>query len=297
MEPDYEIRREQLRLTAGGEPVKVAPVSGGLSASDKFKVRVDGTDWMAKFTPGTPLRLRWYQELEDRSSEQMANAKRFRLFEDGTLCLLSPWIEGESLQDRLRTAGPEMLPLYGQQAAEILLQLHRVPFDYPGYAQQLRQRVASACAQSRELDLSFPHREEICKYLEKETARYETGHLCFVHKDIRPENFIVREDRLYLIDFDNGGLGEPATDFSYLTTMGGTEQFPFAGEVLKAYLSQVDNGDFWEKNLFYSTLQVLEYGIWKFRSRGRQMRLQAENLWEQYAGLTECVPAWMRNTD
>lgn len=296
MELNFELCMERLRLTAGTEPERVEPVSSGLSAADKFKVRVGGKDWMAKFVPGPPLRLRWYQELENRSSEQMANPKHFRLFEDGTLCLLSPWIEGESLQDRLRTAGPEMLRSYGEQAAEILLQLHAVPFAYPAYTQQLRQRVENACALAGELDLRFPHREEICKYLTEAAGRFETAYPSFVHKDVRPENFIVHENRLYLIDFDNGGLGEPAADFSYLTTMGGAEQFPFAGEVLKVYLTRTASGDFWEKNLFYSTLQVLEYGIWKYRNRGRQMRLQAENLWEQYAGLTECIPAWMRDT-
>lgn len=294
MEPNYENCMEQLRLTIGSDPEQVEPVSGGLSAAAKFKVRAAGTEWMAKFTAGTPLRLRWYQELEKHSGSQMANAKHFRLFDDGTLCLLAPWIEGESLQDRLQTTGPDLLADYGQQAAEILLQLHCMPFDYPVYAAQIQQRVASACAQARELNLEFPHREEICKYLEKTAEQFVPGHICFVHKDVRPENFIVRDNQLYLIDFDNGNLGEPAADFSYLTTMGGTEQFPFAGEVLKNYLSGTDAGEFWEKNLFYSALQVLEYGIWKFRSRGRQMRLQAENLWEQYAGLTECVPAWMR---
>lgn len=296
MEHNYELYIDRIRQTAGSDPEQIESVSGGLSAADKFKVRCIGADWMAKFVPGTPLRLRWYQELENRSSDQMANPKHFRLFEDGTLCLLSPWIEGTSLQEHLSSAEPEMLCSYGEQAAQILLQLHRVPFDYPSCTQQLQQRVIHACSLAQKLGLRFPHREEICRYLADAANRFEIVRPCFVHKDIRPENFIVHENRVYLIDFDNGGLGEPAADFSYLTTMGGADQFPFAGEVLKSYLPQADAGDFWEKNLFYSTLQVLEYGIWKYQSRGRQMRLQAENLWELYNGLTECIPAWMRNT-
>lgn len=297
MEPNYQLYVDRIRQTAGFEPEWVEPVSGGLSTADKFKVRCGGASWMVKFVSGTPLRLRWYQELENRSNDQMANPKHFRLFDDGTLCLLSPWIEGKRLQEQLSSANAEMIRNYGEQAARIMLQLHRVPFDYPACAQQLRLRVEHACSQARELDLCFPHREEVCRYLADAVNQFEIVHPCFVHKDIRPENFIVHANDLYLIDFDNGGIGEAAADFSYLTTMGGTDQFLFAGEVLKTYLAQSDAGDFWERNLFYSALQVLEYGIWKYQSRGRQMRLQAENLWEQYNGLSECVPAWISNNN
>lgn len=296
MEHNTRMLTERIRLTAGAEPELLTPVSGGLSTAEKYKVRINGTEWLAKFTKGTPLRVQWYQELMHRASGQMVNPKAFRLFEDGTLCLLTRWIDGEGLDSRLRSAGPEELRSYGRQAARILLDLHEIPVRFPAYAPRLRERTARACAQARELDLQFPHRETCCEFLSREAERLEISHLCLVHKDIRPENFIIRDEQLYLIDFDNGSLGERATDFSYLTTMGGEEFFPFAGEVLAAYLSQAEAEDFWEKNLFYSTLQVLEYGIWKYRSRGRQMRLQAENLMLQYDDLSERIPLWLRGS-
>lgn len=278
--------------TAGMEPEAVSAVCGGLSAADKFRVRLRGEDWMVKIVPGTPIREMWYRELDRRASDTMAVPRMYKLFEDGMLCLISPWIEGESLEACLKAASREQLEDYGRQAAQILLTLHQLPFDYPAYASQLSARVNSACDQVEQLELTFPGHEKICAYLRETISSYSADHVCFVHKDVRPENFIVRGGRLYLIDFDNGSLGERAADFSYLTTMGGEQFYPFSREVLRTYLAEADDVAFWEKNLLYSTLQMVEYAIWKYKVKGKQVKLQAENLCAQYDWFSRMIPAW-----
>lgn len=287
--------RDLITQTAGEQPDSLAPVSGGLSNAGKFKAQVCGQDWMIKILPGNAVRDLWYKELAVRSDDRMACPKKHHLFEDGTLCLMSPWIEGESLETRLLRGSKEDLQHFGQQAAQILLKLHQIPFVYPGYVKQLRDRVYGACAQAEELQLTFPQHEQCCDFLRSSMENYSADHVCFVHKDIRPENFVVKDEQLYLIDFDNGSLGERATDFSYLTTMGGEQFFPFSKEVLQIYLSEIDFDDFWKKNLLYSTLQVVEYAIWKNQTKGKQVKLQAENLCAQYEGFARMLPNWWIN--
>lgn len=287
--------RELITQTAGEQPISLKPVSGGLSDADKFKTRVCGQDWMIKVLPGNTVRDLWYKELAVRSDDRMACPKMHHLFEDGTLCLMSPWIDGESLETRLLRGSKKDLQHFGEQAAEILLKLHQIPFVYPGYEKQLQDRVYRVCAQVEELQLSFPQHEQCCNFLRSSMEKYSVEHVCFVHKDIRPENFVVKDEQLYLIDFDNGSLGERAADFSYLTTMGGEQFFPFSKEILQTYLTEIDFDDFWKKNLLYSTLQVVEYAIWKYQAKGKQVRLQAENLCAQYDGFTRTIPAWWNN--
>ena len=283
---------ELIRQTAGELPESLSPVSGGLSSADKFKARLNGQEWMVKILPGNAVRDLWYRELAIRSDDRMACPKMHRLFDDGTLCLLSPWIDGESLETKLLRGSQDDLQRFGSQAAQILLKLHQIPFAYPAYTKQLRERINRVCTQVEELRLTFPQHEQCCAYLRSTAETYTASHICFVHKDVRPENFVVKDDQLYLIDFDNGSLGERAADFSYLTTMGGERFFPFSRVVLQTYLDEAEDDMFWEKNLLYSTLQMVEYAIWKYQAKGKQVRLQAENLCAQYDCFTSRVPAW-----
>lgn len=285
---------EYISQTANAELEELIPVSGGLSTAKKFKAKLNGQEWMVKLSTGTEVRDIWYQELDKRSNEQMANPKMHKRFNDGTLCLISPWIMGESLESRLRKATQEQVHNYGVQAAQLLLHLHECSFPYSGYSQLLSTRVNMACSQVKELGLLFPGHQMCCEFLNKMMENYTTEHICFVHKDIRPENFIVCEEKLHLIDFDNGSLGERASDFFYLTTMEINGHYDFSRALIEYYLQSVTEDNFWQKNLFYSTLQVVEYAIWKFQNTGRQMKLQAENLISQYDSFNQVMPLWWR---
>jgi hypothetical protein len=67
---------------------------------------------MVKILPGNPMRELWYAELNKRSNNQMANPKMHKLFPDGNLCLLSPWIEGECLEKHLQFATKDQIDKY-----------------------------------------------------------------------------------------------------------------------------------------------------------------------------------------
>lgn len=286
---------EYIYKTTGSEAESLTPVNGGLSATEKYKAKVNGQEWMVKISTGNSTRDMWYRELEKRSNAQMANPKMHKLFEDGTLCLLSPWINGESLEYKLRYATNEQVQNYGIQAAQILCELHKEPFDYPEYSKKFASRVNNACDEVEQLGLNFPGHKQCCSYLKDKIATYSTKHVCFVHKDVRPENFIVKKEKIHLIDFDNGSLGERVADFSYLTTMGGTEFFKFSRVLIEKYLELINDNGFWEKNLLYSTLQVVEYAIWKWKVKGRQVYYQAENLMNQYDNFRAIKPYWWDN--
>jgi len=283
---------EYVRQTANAELESLAPVSGGLTASGKYKVTVKGSDWMVKILPGTPTRQMWYQELNRRANEQMANPKLFKLFDDGNLVLLSPWIDGPNLEEKLIDAVPEEVGEYGRQAAVLLQQLHSEPIEYPAVIQGVQKRIHTACEQVETLGLTFPGYKECCAFLRQAVQNHTFGKFSILHKDIRPENFIVRDGKLHLIDFDNGGLGELAEDFSYLMTMGRIEHRPFAYELTRCYLEHTDAEKFWQDNLLYSTLQMVEYAIWKWYRKGRQVYFQAQTLLDQHDGFTDNIPKW-----
>ena len=282
-----------IRQTAREEPSHLIPVSGGLTAAGKYRVTLKGRDWMVKLMPGEAKRDMWYGELNKRAGDQIANPKMHRLFEDGTMCLLAPWITGKSLEAHLAEATPQESRAFAKQAAKILLQLHQDPIELPGFAQKLSQRLLAICDQVEAYGLVFPGRDACCALLRREAETRHPHKISFVHKDVRPENFIVSDGLLYLIDLDNGSLGEWAEDFPYLTTMVRPEHMVFSKALIETYLLEAqDAQSFWQDNLLYSTVQVVEYAIWKWQTKQRQMMIQGNNLLKQYDGLTSLIPHW-----
>ena len=281
-----------IEQTANASPEFIAPVSGGATNVIKCKARISGQSFMAKICPGNPRRELWYAELAKHADTRMANPKMHKLFPDGNLCLLSPWIDGENLEKRLPSATKEQIGRYAVQAADILLQLHKTPVDYPAFGGNLANHLKSICAKVEEYGLTFPGKDAACQFLLHAADTHSADRICFVHKDIRPENFVVQNEKLYLIDFENGSLGEREADFPYLTTMVRPDHHVWAKHLIEYYISEAGNTDFWENNLLYSTLQVADYAIWKWETKKRQVAIQAENLLNQYDGFTKRIPKW-----
>lgn len=286
----YEI----ISQTAKSKIETLDNVTGGLSDAIKYKAKINGDFWMVKIFDGTPLRLAWYKELSKLSGGALAVPEMCQLFNENKLCLITPWIEGESLEKKLVTATKSEIANYGVQAADILNTLHSVLISDNSYIERLINRVNNVCKTVEEMNLTFPKRDDCCQFIKNSIKEYAAEDICLVHRDIRPENFIVNNGKLFLFDFDNGGIGEAASDFAYLTTMGAKEHLVFSKEVLSNYLSDNNKQVFWDKNLFYSTLQVMEYAIWKWQIKGKQVYFQADNLIKQYNDFKSNIPAWWK---
>lgn len=286
-----------IEQTARAKLEALTAVDGGVSDAKKYKAVINGRPWMVKIMSGTPIKCVVYKEFAKLNCCQLAVAEMFHLFEDGTLCLIAPWIDGEGLDVALTHADEELIKDYGAQTADILKKLHSAEITYPEYHSRLTMRIENACRKVEALGLNFPMHKECVQFLREEISHCSTDKITLVHRDIRPENFIVSDGKLYLIDFDNGGPADAFCDFVYLTTMLHTEHQPFARQVLNSYFNQSPPADFWHKNLIYSTLQVMEYAIWKYELKGRQMRLQAENLILQYDGFKSTIPHWWKETN
>ena len=110
---------EVISQTAKSNIEAIDNVVGGLSNAGKYKVKINGKLWMAKIFDGTPMRLAWYKELSKLSGGALAVPEMCHLFDESKLCLITPWIEGESLETKLVAATKSEIANYGMQAALI----------------------------------------------------------------------------------------------------------------------------------------------------------------------------------
>lgn len=273
----------------------IEEIKAGCSEAEKYKVKIDNKLWMLKIVKGTSLREMWYRELAKYRGENLIPPKYFHHFNDDVLCLFTPWKEGVILEEYLKSASHSEIENLGKQAANMLLKLHRPKYFFPRYKEHIEQRVEKICDDIKKYSLEFPGNLLCCNFMLDYLKNYSVDSVRLVHRDIRPENFIVSNGNLMLIDFENGGIGEYVEDFSYLTTIIPPEHYNFSEIVLKNYLENINQEEFWNKNMFFSTLKVAEYAVWKFKRSGRQMKYQAENLMKQYNCFSSVYPEWLVN--
>ncbi len=283
-----------VKKIVGGRVDGIIAVKGGVSGAKTYRAKIEGKEWMVKVLPSGNYRLEWYNQLALRATEKMANPK-YLGEEKGNLCLISPWINGENLEEKLDSLSLSQVDKLGREGGEILSSLHQKEIDYPLYQKAVKDKVCCLINKVNEYGLSFPGKKDCVEFLQKKIKEECKGKIYLTHRDVRPENFILNEKGLYLIDFENGSVGERGSDFVYCTTMGKPEHRRFYHALIEEYLTRVDYKEFWKDNLFYSTMQLLEYAVWKWENREKQVKEQAENLIYQYDNFTSIIPAWWRN--
>ena len=267
-------------------------ITDGCSGALKYKVSFNGQAWMAKVIKISPDRIQWYQGLAEIREPGLAIPDIYTMPDTSKVLILAPWVSGVRLDSVLGFSDPSVSAKYGRLAALLLKRLHHKSVMDSGYPDRLKARVDRLCSVVMQYELSFPARD-VCMDFVKTYVKYiHPMRIAYLHRDIRPENFIVCENTISLIDFDNGSVGESEADFVYLTTMGESKHRAFAKSLILNYLDGCVTNEFWEKNLFYSTLQVMEYAVWKWEVKQKQMLLQAQNLLLQYDCFQSIEPLW-----
>lgn len=252
--------REQIEGLLGHGDFTCTPVRNGNSDAQVCKVQAGGKTWAAKIFPQKPCLNEWYALLREIGEPHLVSAWVCRETE-GTVCTLTPWIEGPSLDARL-AHHPEEAAFWGEQAAALVKKLHKQPVDearfHIRYSEILDHQIDLACKAAERL--SLPQITECCAYLSKFRTDLRLSKVCLLHKDMHPENFLIRDGELYLIDFDNGGLGECEQDIVRLLDTFG-EQSTFVRSFLQHYLGEESMVHFWERCMAYRMLTLIQQAV------------------------------------
>ncbi|MSC86653.1 hypothetical protein EAI89_22965 [Eubacterium sp. am_0171] len=283
---------EIFRQLTGARAESCIEITQGNSSALKYKVSSNGHHWMAKMLEASTERIRWYNSLAEIHGLGLAIPDMYITPDESKLLLLSPFINGTGLDSLIEFSNPTIISEYGRQAAMLMKRLHHRTLINDNYSEDLKARVDQICNTVMMHRLSFPGLDACIDFVKSYSAFAHPGKLGALHRDVRPENFVVGEKGLSLIDFENGCVGELEADFVYLTTMGETKHRHFAKSLLLNYMDGCVTSEFWGKNLFYSTLQVMEYAVWKWETKQKQISCQAHNLMIQYNSLKSIEPLW-----
>lgn len=289
--------KEAFKELMNAEIHKYEAVDGGLSLAEKFHVWANDNQYLVKITPER-LSFEKYEVLKRMYDEgiRVAAALKWKYYPTERLTvLIYDWILGENLEDLLKKCSDREKEMYGEKAAELIKAFHN--FDVFGNKRQnnpygLFKRYSFCLMRYR---AGFPYMKEINTYIKERRKTWKSCvRLSLIHQDLRPENILVYNDNLYMIDFETAEFADPYSDFVFCISMQPDYQLPYSRSVINAYFNNNIPEDFWQWTLFYGAMAVQKYAIWKYKVKHKKVKLQAIHFYELYSGLTSTIPAFWR---
>lgn len=274
------------------------PINEGLSPAKKYHVWAGEKQYLLKITPEA-LNLQKYKVLREMyfAGIPVVAAINWKFYvEDKMTVLVYNWIPGKNLDAILEKCSESEKQYYGRKTAELIKQMHL--FDINEFVEKknpyaLFVRYNFCLMRYR---ANFPYMREINKYIKKRKRIWKhCERLAFTHQDLRPENILVHQDQLYLIDFETASFADPYSDFVFFVSMQPNYQLEYSYALINAYFENTIPEDFWQWTFFYGAMAVQKYAIWKYRVKRKKVKLQAIHFYELYSGLTSVIPVFWRN--
>jgi thiamine kinase-like enzyme len=202
----------------------VEPLGGGMT-NRNFKVRVGGEDFVLR-VGGKDTALLGI----DRAVEHGASVAAARLgIGPEVVAFLEP--EGYLVTRFLEGEPARVTP---RAAAALLRRLHRAP-PIPGRFDAFRviESYAEIARSCRVLPPTpfFAEAKEIAERIEARRGPVESRPC---HNDLLAANFISKGERLWLVDWEYAGMGDPAFDLANFAVNNGLDD-DADGELLEAY--------------------------------------------------------------
>ncbi|MCH5161957.1 MAG: aminoglycoside phosphotransferase family protein [Clostridiales bacterium] len=285
-------------------------IEKGLSDDVKFKADVGGESYAVKIVEGkregAPVanRLLWYKALQAASEAdgRIASPKWFDGV-DGHVVTVTQWIDGVAPTEYL-AGNPTLQIEYGKKAGEILRALHGLRFvksEIKQRGERIAERVVRKidglieCVEER--GISFVGSDGVIERLKSGKGVISESRAGMVHNDVRLENFIVSGGDIYLFDFDSGVLGDCYADFAYLTALSDKDFRVFSYAALNSYFGGKIPEEFWEANMYFCMVKLVEYAVYKFNKCGGTVVKQAKSCMEIFGDYKNAVPDWWDGID
>ena len=294
-----------------GKNYVLSDVPGGVSFDIKVKATCEGKDYIIKIiegnapNPGAPQkRMMWYQALA-RIREKNNNLVSPFWFgiHNSHVVTATDWIHGKQLNKVFRES-PELMVAAGKKAGKVLRDIHQQKF-VKDILQAKGVTVAPTASmlagkltdEIRSRGISFASIAKAIRFLDDNLSLVSEERAGIVHNDIRPENFILTDENIYIYDFDSGMIMDCYADFTYLSAMSEKEFRPFSYGFIMSYFDTDIPEEFWRVNLVFSIMKLLDYAIYKFNKKGTMVVQQAASFIEAFEDYSTPVPTWWKGFD
>ncbi len=210
-------------------------------------------------------------------------------------CNAYPWLEGKTLLQMRPELAPGELAAYGEACGKLLKRIHRFQSRYkPDKIRNPRREYRHYRFYCRLKKVDFPHKQEFDAYFQKHAQLWKGRPACFAHMDYQPQNIMLCQDGLHIIDFEGCMFTDPWMDFMSNLFFYPPEHEEFTIGLLRGYFPEGAPEEFYRVTSLMGVLAVYRYAMWKYQKNGKMAVKNPNALYEMYDGLTNVIPANLR---
>lgn len=294
-----------------GKDYVLSDVPGGVSFDIKVKVTCEGKDYIVKVAEGNSpnpsepeKRMLWYRAIHQIHQQNSSVLGPFWFgVRNGHVVTATDWIKGKQLNEVFDTC-PELMVGIGKKAGEIVKNIHHQEFVKTTLkdkgviiAPKIKALAEKMVGEINLKGITFAYIDKAIDYLNENLSLVSEERAGIVHNDLRPENFILTDENLYLFDFDSGMISDCYGDFTYLSVMSEKKYRAFSYGLIRSYFGDEIPEEFWRVNLVFSIMKLLDYAIYKFDKKGTMVVQQASSFIEAFEHYSTDVPTWWKEFD
>lgn len=279
-------------------------ISEGMSSDEKYHCIRDNKECLLRIADGSEYEQKKaeYEHLErlSKAGLPVPECIDFSKSDDGAhVFTLLSWIPGEDADQVLPKMNHRDQYELGTQAGDILRRIHETaPAPdlsknwYDRYFEVIEPRLDAF----KQKGIPFEGSETILGFIEDNKHLLKTRPLCHHHGDYHMGNLIVRNGKVWVIDWhtvDFDGVGDPWYEFNRL----GIDYPAFATGQIDGYFDNEVPEEFWKLFALYLATSTLTSIVWaKYRAPEALNRVMERN--QQVLGMFDQmenpVPLWHR---
>lgn len=212
---------------------------------------------------------------------------------------LLSWIPGTEADKMLPKMSRQDQYELGVQSGDILRKIHEttpVTDLSKGWYDRYFEVIDPRLGAFKQKGIPFEGAEEILEYIEENRQLLKTRPLCRHHGDYHTGNLIVREGKVWVIDWhkvDFDGVGDPWYEFNRLDV-----KFPmFSKGQIDGYFQNQVPEEFWRLFALYFAASAITSVVWaKYRAPGALEWVLERNqqVLKMFDRMRNPVPLWYR---
>lgn len=231
------------------------------------------------------------------SSDQMIRPVSFGTVDEMHSYILYSYIEGEDLNEVIRGLDPLLQYDLGLQAGIILCRIHEV--EKPGYDDvrtRYNRKITDKINAYRVGAVKMEKLEEYIPFLEENRHLLDERPTVLLHGDYHIGNMIVKNEKVYIIDFNRYDFGDPYEEFDRMT-MNSSFSPQFSKGLLHGYFKGVPPMQFWGLLKLYAVTNAVGSISWAQKYSPESMDFifkMVDNTLDDYVDTTTPIPNWYK---
>jgi aminoglycoside phosphotransferase (APT) family kinase protein len=285
------------------EFAKLEPVEYGWSGDKKYRAwDPEGRCYFLRICPlAREEKLRQAFSFQKQAAENGLPVSRpLELSKEGEQLLwLEEWLPGDMAEQVLPSLTQTEQYRLGLQGGEIAKHLHDLPCSPPltSWEERFGEKIDRKIKMYRSCPLQYEKGDLFISYLLENRYLLQGRPQCCQHGDFHVGNMMIREGKLYVIDFDRPDFGDPWEEFNRIVWCAQLSP-AFASGMVDGYFDGNPPLEFWKLLALYISNNALGSLPWAIPFGEQEiatMRKQAAEVLEWYDYMRNPVPTWYQS--